>query len=493
MNKIFTLLLLGATIALTACETADPSANWFNRPEVTVTGTTAVVSCTTNFADGVLSEATAGFLFVPIAGGEPIDLTTPQIAGSTLTGTQTGLSSETLYRVYAYVKVGSERMQSNPAGFITGTSDGTDPNPDPDSPTFGSPVASDVTASTATLNCQFTFGEITDYTLYFRYKAASSTNYTTVEVDASAGMKTTTLTGLAASTTYEFALCAERNGKSYKSNSGSFTTASESGGGATGGAKYSGWAELPAENRSNSDYYYAYHITDVKAPNGKYARNYGVCYSNSLKCAIWVAAPMHTFYSEKNTNRTNAYKADPTISISQPGKWTGYTRGHMLGSGERLVSRKTNEQVFYYSNIAPQLQTYFNTGGGAWNTIEDWVDTQWTQSADTTYQVIGCYWANKNKKVAGTTIPTHYYKILLRTKGHKNKWVANCSRDELQCIAVMVEHRTYSKGEVAKPSEYESRGMLHSVREMEQLTGQTFFANIPNAPKDTYNTSDWGL
>ena len=34
---------------------------------------------------------------------------------------------------------------------------------------------------------------------------------------------------------------------------------------------------------------------------------------------------------------------------------------------------------------------------------------------------------------------------------------------------------------------------MRSVKEIEELTGFTFFANVPNAPKDTYNPSDWGL
>ena len=32
-----------------------------------------------------------------------------------------------------------------------------------------------------------------------------------------------------------------------------------------------------------------------------------------------------------------------------------------------------------------------------------------------------------------------------------------------------------------------------SVADLEKKTGQTYFANVPNAPKDTYNASDWGL
>ena len=81
----------------------------------------------------------------------------------------------------------------------------------------------------------------------------------------------------------------------------------------------------------------------------------------------------------------------------------------MLGSSDRTVSQATNDQVFYKSNIGPQLQNGFNTGGGVWNNCEDWVDTQWKGQADTTYQVIGCYWENESKKVNGTVVPTHYY------------------------------------------------------------------------------------
>ncbi len=81
--------------------------------------------------------------------------------------------------------------------------------------------------------------------------------------------------------------------------------------------------------------------------------------------------------------------------------------------------------------------------------------------------------------------------MLLRTKNHKNKWCGECSKDELQCISVLVEHRTYEKGEVPKPADYEKKGMLLTVKEMEELTGLTFFGNVPNAPKESYTVSDW--
>ena len=250
------------------------------------------------------------------------------------------------------------------------------------------------------------------------------------------------------------------------------------------GAKYAGWAELPAEE-NNSDYYYAYHMIPDKG-NGK-VRNFAVCYSEELGCPVWVASPMHSYYTAKNTSRSDAYAPDPKIPSSiQVHKRSGYTRGHMLGSSDRLVSRGANEQAFYYSNIAPQLQDGFNTGGGVWNNLEEYCDG--LLCADTLYMVNGCYWENKRTTSSGTVIPTHYYKVLLRTKsGNTGKWVVNCSESELKCVVFMVEHN--SDQFKVKPH----RGMMMSVAELEEMTGHTFFPNVKNAPKDTYNPSDWGL
>lgn len=249
-------------------------------------------------------------------------------------------------------------------------------------------------------------------------------------------------------------------------------------------AKYAGWAELPAEE-NNNDYYYAYHMIPDKG-NGK-VRNFAVCYSDELGCPVWVASPMHSYYTQKNTSRSDAYAPDPDIPSSiQVHKRDGYTRGHMLGSSDRLVSAGANRQAFYYSNIAPQLSSGFNTGGGVWNNLESYCDGQ--LCADTLYMVNGCYWENYNKKSSGTVIPTHYYKVLLRTKkGNSGKWVVNCSASELKCVVFMVEHN--SSQHRVEPH----RGMMMSVAELEKMTGHTFFPNVPNAPKDSYNPSDWGM
>lgn len=175
----------------------------------------------------------------------------------------------------------------------------------------------------------------------------------------------------------------------------------------------------------------------------------------------------------------------------------GCNKGHMLGSRERLSSKATNRQVFYYTNIAPQLSSTFNTGGGAWNNLEDHIDG--LVCRDTLYEVVGCHFDKftdaYGKSTDPVTIsfggrndvsrPTMFYYALLRTKsGNLNKPVSQCTADELQCVAFCIRH-TMEKGH-----EPQAKDMI-SITDLEKLTGFSYFTNVPNAPKDRFDPSDW--
>ena len=172
----------------------------------------------------------------------------------------------------------------------------------------------------------------------------------------------------------------------------------------------------------------------------------------------------------------------------------------MLGSAERTCSAGTNRQVFYYSNIAPQLSSGFNTGGGGWNLLEDWIDTK--VCADTLYEVVGCYFEEftdgYEKTQSPSTIsfggredvsmPTMFYYAVLRTKGgNTGKRVEECSADELMCAAFVRAHVNELKGQ--RPSAKE----MMSIADLEKITGFSYFSNVPNAPKDSFSPADWGL
>ena len=82
------------------------------------------------------------------------------------------------------------------------------------------------------------------------------------------------------------------------------------GGGVSGPTRYSGWPELLAEQESNSDYYYAYHLCPDLTIRGYKARNYSVCFSAEHHCPVWVAAPRHACY-EGTADRTMPTKPIP--------------------------------------------------------------------------------------------------------------------------------------------------------------------------------------
>lgn len=279
-----------------------------------------------------------------------------------------------------------------------------------------------------------------------------------------------------------------------------------------------GWAELPVMkikadgnykvNADDPNQYYAWHICpDVDGPTGK-ARNYTVCYSAEDHVAYWVAAPRHPMYSKANTSRTDAYTWDPDIPKeiqynregANAGSSSGCNRGHLLGSAERRVSVATNKQVFYHTNIAPQLSSGFNTGGGGWNILESFVEGQ--ECTDSLYVVIGCYFKDykdaygkeaKAKKITyadrnDVSQPTMFYYALLRTKaGNSGKSVKEVSADELKCAAFVRTHTNDHKGQAVTATE------MMTIAELEKITGFTYFPNVPNAPKNSFKASDWGL
>lgn len=254
-----------------------------------------------------------------------------------------------------------------------------------------------------------------------------------------------------------------------------------------------GWAEMPAVVEK-ANWEYGYHD---KLPSNNRLRNYSFCFDKEKYCALWVAYPLHKCYIEGNGHRTDDWEYDPCCIedkyepnlsksyYSQGGGMNTHSRGHHLPSADRLASDADNATTFYFTNMTPQLQSL---NGGTWQTLEDDIRKNWMCS-DTLYVVTGAHfaegatydyaWDNQGMGKA-CAVPTHYYKVILRTKsGESGKWVKNCSASELQCAGFWFEH----KGGAPRQT--------MSVAEIEQKTGLTFFPNVPNAPKSTYNASDW--
>lgn len=349
----------------------------------------------------------------------------------------------------------------------------------------------------------------------FKWGTASGSLSNTLTASCSGDSWSGTLTGLDKGKTYYFkAYAVLQDGSETETIDGSvksFTTVSET-------AAFRPWAELPVMNirevqedgktykvnASDPTQYYATHWCPggETAPSGIAARNYTVCFSSEHHVPLWVAAPRHRMYvgSADRSKYSRDSDIPANIQYSSTDTGGGCNKGHMLGSAERTSSQSTNAQVFYYSNIAPQLSTGFNTGGGGWNLLEDWVDDQ--VCSDTLYVVIGCYFdrftdgynntVNPSKISFGgrndVSMPTMFYYVLLRTKsGNSGKALKDCDASEMKCAAFVRCHTNDLKGQAVTSAE------MKSVAELEQITGVTYFANLPQAPKSTYKASDWGL
>lgn len=504
MKKYFLCMVALLSLAIVACESDDTAPAPAVRPTFDLIDaqpdvTSAVVAANIE-SKGEVPISEVGFSYQE-AGGEYVDVVCTNFKDGLARQTLTGLKPDTEYRWYCYAVLGGERFNASLSKTFRTLKEGEVP-PAP-TPQFGKPSASEVQATSASLACAYLYtGDAADIAeAGFGYKPAASaqTGYTMVEITPDDSSLSARLEELTPETAYEFYAYLVIDGKNYTSERVVFTT--ESGTVPPPENVYrTGWAELPVEEQ-NSDYYYAHHICPDFYVGSQKARNYTVCFSAEHHCPVWVAAPRHDCYN--GSSGRSSYSRDPDIpsnlQYSSTDTGGGCNKGHMLGSAERTVTKATNKQVFYYSNIAPQFSSSFNTGGGAWNNLESFVDAQ--VCADTTYIVVGTYFepftdaygkSCTSSKIdfggrSDVSRPSMFYYLLLRTKnGNTKKSVMDCAASELKCAAFVLRHNM-DKGH--KP---QAKDMM-SVAEIERLTGFTFFANVPNAPKDTYNPSDWGL
>ena len=253
----------------------------------------------------------------------------------------------------------------------------------------------------------------------------------------------------------------------------------------------SGWAELPATIESENLVYGCHD----KLPSDNSLRNYSFCFDRDKHCSIWVAYPLHSCYLGE-VSRNDKWRYDPSYiddecepNVRYSYKYDAaskstHDRGHQLPAADRTRSQEDNMTTFYGTNVTPQIATL---NRGRWKSLED--DVRDWICADTLYVVSGAHFAkdveydlicDEGGSGKRCPVPTHYYKVLLRTKrGDTGKSVTSCTADELTCIGFWVEH-------TAKPE----RKAL-SVAEIEKLTGQTFFPNVPNAPKERCDITYW--
>ena len=160
-------------------------------------------------------------------------------------------------------------------------------------------------------------------------------------------------------------------------------------------------------------------------------------------------------------------------------KGSGYDRGHLCASGDRLYSKKANEYTYYLSNMSPQINSF---NSGIWLELEN-ISRQWgysTSLRDTLYVCKGGTIDADNTltTVNGMTVPKYYFMAFVAQKGAIFKG-----------IAFLIEHK---KG---YNSPYNMQQYAMSIDDLEQKTGIDFFCNLPdeieNQVEREFKTTDW--
>lgn len=220
--------------------------------------------------------------------------------------------------------------------------------------------------------------------------------------------------------------------------------------------------------------------------------NYCLAYDTLMFHSRWVAFRFDASNRAKNVGRQDAFQDDPTIparfTIGSNG-FTGYDRGHLCASNDRLITRQANEQTFYMTNMSPQLSAF---NQDYWVNYETFVADlgRSTDFSDTLYvvkggtiredQIKGFVTRPNGKKVA---IPEYYYMALLK-----------CKAGGYSAIAFLMEHRQYFEDSSDKS---EKAAHAVTIDSLESFTGIDFFHNLPDTLENTveksFSLSSWNL
>ena len=296
------------------------------------------------------------------------------------------------------------------------------------------------------------------------------------------------------------------------------------------------WGEQPAYSEGTSLLHKTYYTT---LNDNRRVRNFSICYDTDKICSRWVAYPAHSIYTSgrdyevggTTAGRTNAWAFDDAVSqykssqswstayeiiskydasidtydtytdpiipqskqadiVGTKGFGSGYARGHMLPSADRYNTWNTNAQTCYATNI--MVQDYdFNSA--SWGTLENKVRTK--VCADTLFVVVGTLFEKStkiNKNNRTISVPSHCFKMLLRTKtGNSKKNIADIkSADELMCIGFIFENNATGANTSLKDAAV-------PVSEIESRSGFSFYRNldteIADKVKQQCNFSEWNF
>ena len=224
-----------------------------------------------------------------------------------------------------------------------------------------------------------------------------------------------------------------------------------------------GWLELPATSDSDKQ-----DLLIHSFPDG--SRNYAAYYDYDNLVSSWVAYPLCTG-NIGTGERTEKFTLNPLLPRDkqpylprayQAGNAGSYDRGHQIPSADRW-SYRVNMETFFATNMTPQDN---GLNSNAWAVLEGKV-RDWAKKSDTLYVVTGCVTKGSDKYVLDSdgkkvTVPTGYYKALLRLSG-----------GDYSGAAFWFDNTANKASSIQK-------SMSMSIDKLEEKVGVDFFVNLPD-------------
>ena len=258
------------------------------------------------------------------------------------------------------------------------------------------------------------------------------------------------------------------------------------------GTKGSGYETFPyksdysteAEYNANRSLWFRYGVsgnsnqmvvTHTFIHNSKQKRNYSMLYDKTKRAALWVAFAMNVDAYPWSVDRSDKWVYDPALDEDwQPNlseayqESSTYSRGHQAASNDRRTTLHQTRQTTYFSNMTPQLSGF---NGGVWSSLEGDIQNigSATSGNDTLYVVTGPIFDDNpdttpDRYGHDCAIPSKYFKCIMKVTFSGGKATAAVG------AAYLLNHEN---------SGAERQNVKISY--IEQLTGFTFFSNIPES------------
>ena len=423
----------------------------------------------------------------------------------------TGLSANTTYYYKAYVIEYNESTSSTEERLGSELSFTTQAVA---SAIVTTSAATNVQPTTVTLNGSYSgaSGTVSDYGFYYKKSTDGENSWQVVHFNSGSSAETITanLTGLTEGTTYQFKAWVEEMDENLGyavdrfGNTLTFTTSASSSVSSNG---YLGCYEVPAitnlsgtgtsgTKADRGDKWYRYNTTNSKQQvathtfehptSGSRIRNYTTLYDETHYAPLWCAHAMHASMWPKNDIDRGNWTSDPAISLTQQSGLdsphsSSISKGHFVAAQYRKCSEDSMDQTFYYTNQAPQNQSF---NGGLWAQLEGKIVAAAPSNSDTLYVVTGVLYDSSwyaedptNRPMTypsgslNVPYPSHFYVCIMKCSFSSPGVMSGA----VGC-AYLCTNEPKSSNKVTDLPNYQ-----HKIDDIETLTGFDFFANVPAA------------